>query len=77
MSRSDRWLPTDPRKAALDVLVRYWGLGTMKKEKALAHIPLLEFGEEDEEWDEEKFDRESELGEPVTVPSRRPSSGAR
>lgn len=51
-TRSERWSERNPRRAALDVLVRYWGLEVMHKEKALAHIPLLEYGDPEEAEDD-------------------------
>lgn len=47
------WLKEDnPRQAALNFFTRYWGLGVMQRERALATHPLLPLGE-DEDDDED------------------------
>ncbi len=58
MASTNRWAEKNPRKAALDFLVRYWGLTVMHKEKSLAHIPLLEF--EEKEWEDDEQHAEEE-----------------
>lgn len=48
----NRWQETDSRRCALDFILRYWGLGVMNRERALAHLPVLEFSDRMEADDE-------------------------